>query len=142
MNSEENTDNTPCIRAAQYIRMSTEHQQYSTENQSDMIQEYAEARGYEIVRTSVDGGGAMTSIGGEYEVASTIGQSHAGVLTGNDYGITGGFWYEIPAGDCTEDGYVDYLAAINTLWESSSFSWRPAACPIRQKPQWVICSST
>ena len=26
------------IPAAQYVRMSTEHQQYSTENQSDMIQ--------------------------------------------------------------------------------------------------------
>ena len=31
-------DNEP-IRAAQYVRMSTEHQQYSTENQRDMIKE-------------------------------------------------------------------------------------------------------
>lgn len=44
------------IRAAQYIRMSTEHQQYSTENQADAIREYAEARGYEIVRTYADHG--------------------------------------------------------------------------------------
>ena len=27
------------IRAAQYVRMSTEHQQYSTENQADVIRE-------------------------------------------------------------------------------------------------------
>jgi len=44
------------IRAAQYIRMSTEHQQYSTENQSDVVREYADARGYEIVRTYADEG--------------------------------------------------------------------------------------
>ena len=30
-----------CFRAAQYVRMSTEHQQYSTENQGDKIREYA-----------------------------------------------------------------------------------------------------
>ena len=31
----------PVFRAAQYVRMSTEHQQYSTENQGDKIREYA-----------------------------------------------------------------------------------------------------
>lgn len=36
--------------------MSTEHQQYSTENQSDAIRRYAEARGIEIVRTYADHG--------------------------------------------------------------------------------------
>ena len=30
------------FRAAQYVRMSTEHQQYSTQNQRDKIREYAE----------------------------------------------------------------------------------------------------
>ena len=43
-------------RAAQYVRMSTEHQQYSTENQADVIREYAAKRGYEIVRTYADDG--------------------------------------------------------------------------------------
>ena len=38
-------------RAAQYVRMSTEHQQYSTENQSDVIRDYADKRMYEIIRT-------------------------------------------------------------------------------------------
>ena len=46
----------PPIRAAQYIRMSTDHQQYSTENQAELIQEYAERRGYEIVKTYADEG--------------------------------------------------------------------------------------
>jgi hypothetical protein len=34
-------------RAAQYVRMSTEHQQYSTENQSEVIARYAEQHGME-----------------------------------------------------------------------------------------------
>jgi DNA invertase Pin-like site-specific DNA recombinase len=41
-------------RAAQYVRMSTEHQQYSTENQMDAIGRYAESRNMQIVRTYSD----------------------------------------------------------------------------------------
>ena len=44
------------VRAAQYVRMSTEHQQYSTENQADAMRQYAERRGIEIVRTYADEG--------------------------------------------------------------------------------------
>jgi len=40
--------------AAQYLRMSTEHQQYSTENQSAAIRRYAESHGFTIVRTYSD----------------------------------------------------------------------------------------
>jgi DNA invertase Pin-like site-specific DNA recombinase len=42
------------VRAAQYVRMSTEHQQYSTENQTDAMRRYAEARRVNIVRTYSD----------------------------------------------------------------------------------------
>ncbi len=44
------------LRAVEYVRMSTEHQQYSTENQADKIREYAAHRGIEIVRTYADAG--------------------------------------------------------------------------------------
>ncbi|MDQ7251016.1 recombinase family protein [Dongia sedimenti] len=44
------------IRAAQYVRMSTEHQKYSTENQAIAIQAYAERRGISIIRTYADEG--------------------------------------------------------------------------------------
>lgn len=44
------------VRAAQYVRMSTEHQKYSTENQSDAILRYAEQRRFTIVRTYADTG--------------------------------------------------------------------------------------
>lgn len=43
-------------RAARYVRMSTEHQQYSTENQAKAIDAYAATRGYEIVTTYADEG--------------------------------------------------------------------------------------
>lgn len=46
----------PPGRAAQYVRMSTEHQRYSTENQSDAIYQYATRRGLEVVRTYADEG--------------------------------------------------------------------------------------
>lgn len=46
----------PFRRAAEYVRMSTEHQQYSTENQAKIIKDYAQHRGFEIVRTYADEG--------------------------------------------------------------------------------------
>ena len=42
------------IPAAQYVRMSTEHQQYSLDNQSTAIQRYAESHGFSVVRTYSD----------------------------------------------------------------------------------------
>jgi DNA invertase Pin-like site-specific DNA recombinase len=46
--------NDRSIRAAQYVRMSTEHQQYSTQNQARVIAEYADAHHMEIVRRYED----------------------------------------------------------------------------------------
>jgi len=43
-------------RAAAYVRMSTEHQQYSTENQMDIIREFATKYGMTITRTYSDEG--------------------------------------------------------------------------------------
>jgi DNA invertase Pin-like site-specific DNA recombinase len=43
-------------RAAQYVRMSTDHQKYSTENQAEAMQQYAARRGIEIVRIYADEG--------------------------------------------------------------------------------------
>ena len=42
------------IPAAQYLRMSTEHQQYSFANQTTKIQQYADIKGFLIVRTYSD----------------------------------------------------------------------------------------
>ena len=51
----EHATRTP-IKAAQYVRMSTEHQKYSTENQGEAICRYAEQRGFALVRTYEDSG--------------------------------------------------------------------------------------
>ena len=60
----QNTSEPPLIRAARYVRMSTEHQQYSTENQADKILEYAVRHRIEIVRTYADEGKSGLNIGG------------------------------------------------------------------------------
>jgi DNA invertase Pin-like site-specific DNA recombinase len=52
------------MRAVEYIRMSTEHQQYSTENQHAAIQRYADERGLIIVRTFTDAGKSGLGIHG------------------------------------------------------------------------------
>ena len=51
-------------RAAEYVRMSTDHQKYSTENQSEAIQQYAARRGLVIVRTYADEGKSGLGLGG------------------------------------------------------------------------------
>lgn len=43
-------------RAAAYVRMSTEHQQYSTENQREVIDAFADLRNLDIVRIYADEG--------------------------------------------------------------------------------------
>jgi DNA invertase Pin-like site-specific DNA recombinase len=60
------------IPAAQYIRMSTEHQQYSTTNQQDVIQDYADSRGFEVIRTFADEGKSGLCIAGRDSLRQLI----------------------------------------------------------------------
>jgi DNA invertase Pin-like site-specific DNA recombinase len=57
-------DIQPPRRAAMYVRMSTDHQKYSTENQADAIKEYAIRHQMEIVRTYADAGKSGLKIDG------------------------------------------------------------------------------
>jgi len=66
------------FRAAEYVRMSTEHQQYSTENQADKIREYAAHRGIEIVRTYTDAGKSGLRIDGRQALQQLIKDVEAG----------------------------------------------------------------
>ena len=52
------------VPVAQYVRMSTEHQRYSTENQGTAIQEYADNHSMQIVRTYADAGKSGLNIRG------------------------------------------------------------------------------
>src|SRR5260370_2517224 len=60
------------VRAAQYVRMSTEHQKYSTENQADIIAQYAERRGFEVVRTYEDSGKSGLRLDGRQSLQQLI----------------------------------------------------------------------
>jgi DNA invertase Pin-like site-specific DNA recombinase len=62
----------PPSRAAAYVRMSTEHQQYSTSNQMDVIREYATRRNMEIVIVYSDEGKSGLSIQGRASLAGMI----------------------------------------------------------------------
>lgn len=67
------------IKAAQYVRMSTEHQQYSTENQGDKIQEYARVRGIDIIRTYADEGKSGLRLDGRQALQRLIRDVESGV---------------------------------------------------------------
>jgi DNA invertase Pin-like site-specific DNA recombinase len=58
--------------------MSTEHQQYSTSNQMDVIQEYAKQRGLEIVKQYSDEGKSGLNIQGRDSLAQMIRDVQAG----------------------------------------------------------------
>ena len=60
------------LRGAQYVRMSTEHQRYSTENQAEAIRHYADGRGIEIVRTYADEGKSGLRLDGRHALKRLI----------------------------------------------------------------------
>ena len=66
------------LAAAEYVRMSTDHQQYSTQNQADKIREYAEQHGIEIVRTYADEGRSGLNIDGRDALQRLIGDVQSG----------------------------------------------------------------
>ncbi len=101
-------ESKPAIRAAQYVRMSTEHQQYSTENQSDAIQEYAAKRGMTIVKTYADAGKSGLSIDGRQSLQALIrdvseGNVEFDVILAYDVSRWGRFQ------DADESAYYEYI---------------------------------
>lgn len=69
---KEPANSPPKRRAAEYVRMSTDHQKYSTENQSDAIRKYAEERGFELVRSYADAGKSGLRIEGREALQQLI----------------------------------------------------------------------
>ena len=96
------------IRAAQYVRMSTEHQKYSTENQSDAIIAYAERHGMEIIRTYSDAGKSGLRIEGRDALRQLINDVEGGnpefeVILVYDISRWGRFQ------DADESAYYEYI---------------------------------
>ena len=95
-------------RAVEYVRMSTEHQQYSTENQREVIREYAEHRGMVIVRTYTDAGKSGLRIDGRDALKQLIhdvqtGQADFSVILVYDVSRWGRFQ------DADESAYYEYI---------------------------------
>ncbi len=63
------------------------------------------AQDYAIDWHTIDGGGEMWSTGGSYELGGTIGQPDAGLMSGGDYVLSGGFWLPPCPGDLDGDGF-------------------------------------
>ena len=96
------------IPAAQYVRMSTEHQQYSTENQGEAILRYAKAQGMEIVRTYSDAGKSGLNLagrGGLRELLQDVesGRANYSVILVYDISRWGRFQ------DADESAYYEYV---------------------------------
>ncbi len=66
---------------------------------------------YDLSWNTINGGGG-TSNDGQYIVSGTIGQADAGVMSGGDYELLGGFWPGEPV--CTVDFY--HYARFAELW--------------------------
>src|ERR1035437_5372436 len=95
-------------RAAEYVRMSTEHQQYSTENQSEVIRQYSEDRGMAIVRTYTDAGKSGLRIDGRDALKQLIHDVENGKADFSDilvYDVSR--WGRFQ--DADESAYYEYL---------------------------------
>ena len=96
------------LRAAEYVRMSTEHQQYSTENQGDKIREYAARRGIEIAKTYADAGKSGLRIDGRIALQQLLSDVQSGkadfqIILVYDVSRWGRFQ------DADESAYYEYI---------------------------------
>jgi DNA invertase Pin-like site-specific DNA recombinase len=110
-------------RAAQYVRMSTDHQKYSTQNQADAIAAYAKRRGLQIVRTYSDEGRSGLDIGGREALQGLIndvmsGRADFGFILAYDVSRWGRFQ------DADESAYYEFIcreAGVQVLYCAELF---------------------
>lgn len=113
----------PSLCAAQYVRMSTEHQQYSTENQASKIREYAKRHHIEITHTYKDEGKSGLRIDGRPALQQLI----KDVETGNtDFQVI--LVYDVSRWgrfqDADESAYYEYIcrrAGIQVIYCAEQF---------------------
>src|SRR5689334_24164935 len=99
-------------RTAAYVRMSTEHQQYSTSNQMDVIREYAKRRGLEIVKEYSDEGKSGLNIQGRDSLAQMIKDVESGAAAfANILVYDVSRWGRFQ--DADESAYYEYICRRN-----------------------------
>jgi DNA invertase Pin-like site-specific DNA recombinase len=96
------------VPVAAYVRMSTEHQQYSTENQLDRIKEYAARRKMRIVCVYEDAGKSGLNVRGRESLRRMISDVESGAaafknILAYDVSRWGRFQ------DADESGYYEYI---------------------------------
>ncbi len=96
------------FQAAEYVRMSTEHQQYSTDNQREKIREYAVRRNIQIVKTYADEGKSGLRIDGRLALQQLISDVESGaaaftIILVYDVSRWGRFQ------DADESAYYEYI---------------------------------
>ena len=106
--TQQEPNDGPPVRAAQYVRMSTDHQQYSTENQAEVIAEYARTHHIEIVRTYADEGKSGLRLEGRDQLQRLIADVESGtadfqVVLVYDVSRWGRFQ------DADESAYYEYI---------------------------------
>lgn len=110
-------------RAAMYVRMSTDHQKYSTENQADAIREYADRHNIEIIETYADQGKSGLSLDGRDALKQLIddvqsGQAKFNAILVLDVTRWGRFQ------DADESAYYEYIcrrAGIEVQYVAEQF---------------------
>ncbi len=97
---------------------------------------------YDLRYNTIDGGGTTFSNAVDYDLGGTAGQPDAGVLSGGDYVLTGGFWIAAEAtlptgcgGDCNLDGNVstDELVRAVDVALGTRRSPNPAGRPYAER---------
>ncbi len=96
------------VPAVAYVRMSTEHQQYSTSNQLDRIKEYAARRGMHLLRTYADEGKSGLLLKGREQLGRMLDEVLSGkadfqAILVYDISRWGRFQ------DADESGYHEYI---------------------------------
>jgi DNA invertase Pin-like site-specific DNA recombinase len=116
--------NGSLIPAAEYVRKSTDHQRYSTENQSDAIRAYAAQHGMVVVRTYSDAGKSGLSINRRTALKQLLddvqtGQANFRTILVYDVSRWGRFQ------DVDESGYYEYIckrAGVNVEYCAEQFA--------------------
>ena len=117
------TESPPRRTAAMYVRMSTDHQKYSTENQADAIQEYAERNKVDVVKTYMDSGKSGLKLEGRDALKQLIddvqsGQTEFTMILVLDVTRWGRFQ------DADESAYYEYIcrrAGIDVQYVAEQF---------------------
>ena len=132
---------TVTVRAAEYVRMSTDHQKYSTDNQSQAIRQYAAQRGIEVVRTYADEGKSGVSLQGRDALKQPIydvENKTANFTTILVYDVSR--WGRFQ--DVDESAYYEYVcrrAGINVQYCAESFQNddTPISAIVKSMKRWM-----